>query len=354
MSERCFTCEIVTEYVNLANQFTQDLSASLVGPMTILFVAIAGLWIVIQGLRLMAVQTTLSDFGKEIIFVFMAWVLLVGQGPSLVNEIYQAALSMMGSAASVALKVGSSATANVANEAGASTQLGAGMTALVKAAETGIGAVFEVVDNIGRAATMTNPLPYLYATVLAIPYFLVLVVFFAQVVISIFRIIMVSVLSPYLMLGFGFGWGRGMAVAGIKTLLSSFMVLFGSTAALAVMLYGVNALNIGATSSEESMRDIVGIANPKFMLMLAMGWLGTAFIAEAVGIANSITGSVLSNTAVGVITAGAASTAAILSKPFRAAAGEANAEDAGKLAARVGHYGSRVLDWVKRAKGPYG
>jgi len=138
-------------------------------------------------------------------------------------------------------------------------------------------------------------------------------------VIAIFRIMMLATLSPYLMLGFGFGWGRDMMKSGLRTLVSAFMVLFGATAALAVMLYGVKALNIGDVDPER-IREIASIENPKFLLAVAMGWLGTAFMTEATGMANSISGSSLTNTGVGVITAGASATALALKGSTSAAA----------------------------------
>lgn len=311
--ENCFTGNITSEYVNLANQFTQDLSSALLNPMWLLFMAFAGLWIAIQGLRLSLVQTTLMEVSKELVFVIIAAVLLSGQGPELVNTIYSGALSMMGSAATVALSVGEqSDTAAVA--VNGSVPLDAGMHALVCTAEKGVKQVFYMGSMIAKTASITDPMPWLYALVLVLPYFLVLVVYFSQVVVSIFRVMMIATLSPYLMLGFGFGWGRDMMKAGVKTLLSSFMVLFGATAALAVMIYGISNLDIGDQPTVESVRDMASITDEKFLLALAMGWLGTAFMTEATGIANSISGSVLSNTAAGIITAGATATAMILTK----------------------------------------
>lgn len=301
MSERCFTCEIVTEYVSLANQFTQDLSQALIGPMQILFLSLSGLWIVIQGVRLILLHTTIADVFKEFFFIALAWILLIGEGPGLVNEIYSASLSMMGSAASVALKVGAHGSSIPPSNA----EMGYGLVELVKVNEKGIVSVFNLATALSNSATMTDWSPGIYAFFIALPYFFVLVVYFAQVVVSVFRIIFISIVSPFLLLGFGFVWGRGMAVSGLKTILSSFMVLFGSTAAIAILLYGINKFNIGLPDSQESVRELASYSNPKLLLIISMGWLGTAFMAEAVGIANSITGSVLSNWGVGVITSAA-------------------------------------------------
>ncbi|GAB6051182.1 hypothetical protein JCM17960_19090 [Magnetospira thiophila] len=301
MTGNCFTCEIVTEYVNLANQFTQDLSAVLVDPMQLLFLSLVGLWVVIHGLKMILGQADLAAFGKEFIFVFIAWILLTGQGPDLVNNIYQASLSVMGSAASVALSVGEAGQSSV-QPSGL-----AGMTALVEKAETGIMQVLGLAGQLARKTSLTNTLPIFYAIALVVPYFLLLIVYFSQVVVSIFRIMMLATFSPYLMLGFGFGWGRGMAVSGMRTLISSFMVLFASTAALAVVMYGTTALNVGDPVTFD--QEDLSMNNTALLLAMALGWMGTAFMTEATGLANSISGSALTNTAAGVLTAGIAGTA---------------------------------------------
>lgn len=340
-SVQCLTCDIVSEYVELANGFTQELSAALVEPMQILFLAYVGIWVVVQGYRMVLVKTTIQDIAKEFIYVVIAWILLATTGPDLVNQIFVAALKTMGAAAAVALR-----TANKTQEwpeASAET-IGGGMADLVAAAEEGVTQVFGMATNIAASSAWNNWLPVVYAIVLVVPYFLVLIVYFSQVVVSIFRVTLLATISPFLMLGYGFGWGREMALKGIATLLSAFMVLFGATLALAIMLYGVTSLEVGA---EQSIDGIASLTNPTYMLTLALGWLGTAFMTEATGMANSITGSALSNTAAGIITAGAAATGtglltattkagtAPLTYPLGAAMSGANQAIAGSIADRA-------------------
>ena len=307
--ETCFTCDIVSEYVNLANQFTQDLSQALVPAMWLLFMSLVGLWVVIRGIQLVLVQTTIMDFGKEFIFVIIAAVLLSGQGPELINMIYEASLGTMGSAASIALIVGKHTPI-----AADTTTLGSGMVDLVRTSETAIMKIFGLAWRIAAAWSITTPLMVIYALILIVPYFILWVAYFGQVVVSIFRIMMLATLSPYMMLGFGFGWGRDMAKAGMKAMIAAFIVLFASTAVIAVLLYALDNLGIDGTTSDDGIRALADITNPKFMLAVAMGWLGTAFMTEATGIANSITGSQFTNQAVATIVAGAATTALALGK----------------------------------------
>lgn len=351
----CFTCEIVDEYVTLANGFTQDLSSLLVSPMWTLFLSLAGIWIIVWGYKIILGHGNIAEFGKEFVFVIIASILLSGQGPELVNTIYSASLDIMGSAASVALAVG--------QKGGAGDPTGglAGMPALVKMAEDGVREVFGMAGQIASQGSMMNTLPYIYALALIIPYFLLLVVFFSQVVVSIFRIMMLATFSPYLMLAFAFGWGRGMAMKAISTLLAAFMVLFAASAAVAVVMYGVQSLSVGQPGTID-LQDL-SVTSAKLLLAMALGWMGTAFLTEATGLANSITSSALTNNAAAVITAGAAGTAMGLAKagvklaPAAAggpagmavgwAAGKAM-DGAGATAEAAGYGAGATADYVNR------
>ncbi len=321
MDQTCITCEIVVEYVSLANQFTQNLSEVLLLPMWAIFLAMAGLWIVVHGIKMSVGQGDLGGLAKEFIFVVFAAALMAGQGPGLVNQVYSTALSVMGGATSMVLAAGS-----LGGDLGLETGGGGipgyggienadGMRDLVFTAEHGVYKVFEMSGEIAAQWSMTNPMPILYAILLLLPYALLLIVYFAQVVVSIFRVMMFAALSPILMLGFGFGWGRGMAVTGLRTLFAAFMVLFGATVALAVCLYGVASLDVANAAETGNIRDILSIDNPKLIVAIALGWLGTAFLAEATGMANSIAGSQLTNQAAAVITAGAVATGLALIRP---------------------------------------
>src|SRR3546814_20307906 len=94
-----------------------------------------------------------------------------------------------------------------------------------------------------------------------------------------------------MMFGYGFGWGRPMAYAGIRTMLSAFMVLFGATLALGIMLYGVTRLGITKPTSPDELRNLTSLSKETFLLAPPLGWLGTAFMTKATPLANSTNGS---------------------------------------------------------------
>jgi type IV secretion system protein TrbL len=147
-----------------------------------------------------------------------------------------------------------------------------------------------------------------------VPYFILWVAYFAQVVVTVFRVLMLAALSPYMMLGFAFGWGRKAAVSGIQTLISTFIVLFASTAVVALLLYTLKSLNLDEGMDDKGIRELADITNSKFMLAVALGWMSSAFLAEANGLANSIAQTRLENTAAGIMVAGASGTATALGK----------------------------------------
>ena len=249
----------------------------------------------------MTFRTTIEDIAREFTLLIIAAFLLAGQGPNLVNHLYSASLSMMGSAANVALQVGHH-TAISSNDL---STLGTGMHALTCTVEKGAKLVFKTSSYIAHAGSGLNPMPWVYSLILIFPYFLVVVVYFSLVVLSIFRIQMIAILSPFLMLGFGFPWGRNMLQSGLKALVGTFMVLFGGTAAVAVMLYAVSGLFPHGVPTLQEAENMASIYNEKFLMTLMMGWLGLAFMAEATGMTNSITGTSFTNSASAIISTGA-------------------------------------------------
>ena len=349
--EICITCEVVEQYVSLASDFVDALSQALMFPMWLVFLAMSGIWIVIHGIKMIIGKGDLLGLGHEFVFVFIAALLVGAQGAGLISMVYDVSLSIMGSAARVALSVGATAgTGEVLHPEGMS-----GMVALVRTAEQGVFKVFKLAEAIGGQIAWTNPvMPVIYALLLIIPYFLVLIVYFAQVVVSIFRVMMLAALSPILMMAFGFGWGRGMAQSGIKALIAAFMVLFGASIALAVLLYGATRLGIAQDDMGSRIREIMSLTNPEFLTAVALGWLGTAFMTEATGMANSIAGSQLSNTAIATITGGAVATGLAAGKPAMRGAkavGEAFVgklgQGAGYAGAAVAHHAAKAMDRIK-------
>lgn len=313
----CVSCQVVGDFVKLAGGFTQDLSTTLMPAMWVLLLSVTGLWIVIQGLRLVIHKTTIVDVAYQGVFVILSALLLGGQGPGFVKSIYDAALGTMGAAASMALSVGSAQLAGQVGVDGSGQTIGSGMVALVEQTERGIRHVLSIAWEIAGNAKVTNFfLPAFYALALAVPFIVLIVHYASQVVVSIFRVMMLATLAPFMMLGIGFGWGRDLAMGGVRSVIAAFLVLFASTGAISLVLYAVtkiDALNKAGVSG----RDLTDTSNPEFwayLLAVVLGWAGIAFLVEATGIANSLTGSLFSSAGAGMLTAGVVGTGAFLGK----------------------------------------
>ena len=313
----CFTCPIVNEYVELAGNFTENLSETLIPAMWIAFGSLASFWIVIQGIKIILGSLDVGSFAREFIYIIIAAGLLAGQGPELVNGLYTASLSTVSGAAATVLSAGALADetgVSIENTAASGTSKIAnldGMTALVEAAEKGIFKVFKMVEVLIESSSGWRPNvgAFVTAVLILLPYALLLIVYFAQVVVTIFRVMAICALSPIIMLMVGFNFSRGMFVTALRTLFASFMVLYGATIALAVCLYGVASMDIAAEPfNEREIELFLDWSNPRLWVTIMLGWLGTAFMAEATSIANSISSANLTNQAAAIITAGTTAT----------------------------------------------
>ncbi|NVK20555.1 MAG: hypothetical protein HWE30_17825 [Methylocystaceae bacterium] len=338
----CVLDETVDAYIKLADNFSNDIGAVLTEPMQTMFLSICGLWIVIQGLRAVMGFISPIDILKEFTFVCIAWFLLNIKGIDLVNQIFTVTLDLIGSGASVVMK--SAATHNPG--VGEFQPVGkSGMTALVCYTEQAMQTVWGVGVTIGKQATLTNWFaPALYALALILPYLLVVVIYGSKTLVTIFRCVFLSTIAPYLMLAFGFGFFRGEAINGLRTLMASFLVFLAATISVAILVYGV--VDVGKDIQKEILaaKEGISIFNSKYLMVLFLGWAGSALLTESIGLANSITNTSLSNTAAGVMTAGVVGTGLSLAQKAAGPAGWAASAlgvDPGKAVAK--HLGNKAM-----------
>lgn len=336
LAKKCWSCEPLQKYVDLSQSFSENLDSALRDPMLILFLALCGLWIVVSGLKLALRMTEQTAIIKDLAYITITGVLLGSQSAGLVSTVYSSALDVMGGA-----------SAAVFGFAGGEVKSSGytGLVALAANGEQAVTIVFQAAGALADAGGPTNLHYYIYAIVLVVPYFLLVVAYSSQVVVAIFRATMVAVFSPFLFMAFAFGWGRGMAMSGAKTLLSAVLVLFASTAALALCIYGVTALQLRPNGLlGDKIIDFANVSNPAFLVILFLGWAGTALMAEGTSIANSIAQTALTNAAAGIMTAGVSASAMMGMKKAGQAAGPA-----GNLAAGAASAGSKGFFWGQSA-----
>lgn len=314
----CWTCGPLKQYVALSKSFADNLSSTLHEPMLILFASLATLWIVLSGIRLALKMTDQYAIVKDFIFVSITGVLLGSQATGLIAYIYGTAIDIMGAS--------SAAVFSLAGTVQQTTGQESGLVALAANAEQAVATVFQAASAVAKHGALYQPQYYIYALLLVLPYFLLIVAYSSQVVVAIFRAVMVAVFAPFLFMGFAFNWGRGMAMAGAKTLLASVLVLFACTAALSLCIYGVKGLTVTSTNLVgNDIADFASITNPHFLVILFLGWAGTALMAEGTSFANSIAQTALTNAAAGIMTAGISASAMLAGRRGVPLAGNAAA-----------------------------
>ncbi len=312
IADACWTCKPLSAYVKIAGDFSEKLGETLQEPMFIFFASLCGLWIVISGFKLLLKMTNRDDLIKDVVYITIAGVLLGSTGQSVISYVYTAAIEIMGASSGMIFSLAVKAQANEYT----------GLVSLAYNGEKAVVKVFQAALAIAGAGDWYDLPKYIYAVVLVLPFFLLIVSYSCQVVVSIFRATMIGVFAPFLFMAFAFGWGRDMAKAGAKTLLASVLVLFASTAALSMTIYGItNGVAVDPTSlTGDDLNEFASITNPQFLVILFLGWAGTALMTEGTSIANSISQTALTNAAAGVMTSVVAVAAYMATKKARMAA----------------------------------
>ncbi|WP_175617057.1 type IV secretion system protein [Insolitispirillum peregrinum] len=265
-----------------ASDFTGNLTEALMPAMLALFMPLAGCWVVVTGIRLLvepgAVKGTIA---RDLFIMLLASVLLSGQANGLITDAYTASLDVIAGAAATAFDVAG----------GKPVEGYEGMSALIAAMESAIQAVLEVAEGITTEGGWSNWVPYLLAALLVFPFILMVVIYLAHVVVALFRIVSITAMVPLLALFLGFSWGRQMAVAGIKGVIGSGLVLYTCTLAMALSVQGVTSLKF--PTAEDNLGEFASFSNPEMLMAIAMGFLGIAMMREATGLANMISGLLL-------------------------------------------------------------
>lgn len=294
----CFSCGALEQYSQQATDYASHVAEALQTPMVTLFAAVSAMWIVIQGYRLVLGTIDLKGVGVDMI----CW-MFAGAGlsntPALIQGVYTGALEVMSGSARAAFTAG-----------GASLESGGydGITLLALNAEMAVGKVFWVGQALISQSAMIDIMPKVIGVLLVIPYFVFVSLYVAQVVIAVFRVMVVATFSPFLMLCAAFKETRGMAAAGVRVLVSTILVLFACTVAISMAIYGVVSIKIPETSAEWD--AFASFSNPQLLAIIILGWIGTGLMLEATSVANSIAGTMLSNGGALMMAGGVAASAA--------------------------------------------
>lgn len=326
---KCFLKDTMDVYVDLSEGFSAGVGSNITAGMTALFIGLATLWVMYTIILIALGRKNPQEIAIEVICIIIAGVVLQNNMVSIVSQGFTAIMDLVGNGASMVFKaaVGPNNAASISGEGG--------MTGLVCSTEQSLKTVFGIGMDIFNKANALDLHYYLYAILLVLPYILIFVLYVSKTVVTIFRALFIATIFPYLIMAFGSGFLRAQFKAGFNTLIATFLVFMAATISVGLTIYGVNLLATMITIEKE-----ISILNEQYLVILILGWAGSALMTEGIGLANSITGSSLSNTAAGVMTAGVMGTgAAVASKamsPAKMAMGAAGGV-AGVAASTAAH-----------------
>ena len=306
----CATCDVVQVYEKNAREFVEALTVVLSSGMLKIFIAVVGLWLMVQGIKMILGRADLASLCRETFFVIVAGG-LIADGTGLVMIIYKMAIGTMTAAASAVLIAAGNVSG--ADWTADGTDHYSGVTLLVFASERGFMKVLDVGFELWKSFSVGNLTGPLTGVLIIIPWFLLIVVYFSQVMVTIFRVAVLAGLSHFIMLGIGFQWSQGMVWKGLKSLIAAGLVLYGATLAIGICLFAVTSLDLDTR--------MVGIDGGSFFtgpgfLAVILGIMGTVFVTEATGIANSIAESQFTNTAAATMAGSAVGASMYMAKKF--------------------------------------
>ncbi|MBN2752327.1 MAG: hypothetical protein JXQ84_06430 [Rhodospirillaceae bacterium] len=344
LSTNCFTCEPLSQYIDLVNSFVDKLSAALINPILIIFSSLVGLWVVVVALKLVVGMVDVKKIGHDFIYITISCFLLGGQSLGLVSYIFNLSMDIMGGASEIAFSVVSVENKSTGYD---------GIVHLAATASLAVAKVIQVASVLVREGSLYNPQYFLYAFILVAPFFVFVVSYAFQVIVAIFRLVMYAVLSTFFAMSYAFDWGRGLASSTGKGLLGSIVVLFACSVALALTISGVNEISIDPVSiSSGELDEFASISNPRFLAILFLGIIGSALMTEGTSLVNSCMQTMFSNAAAGIMTAGASAVAVMTSKKMNPLTmGSRYADAAQNIGKNIGGYAAMGSHAMSATKG---
>ena len=301
----CLTCPVVGKFGDITHELLGKLAIILQVGMVNIFIMAFPLWFVFAIFQTAIGESSIQKIIRDFIYAIIAFILLKVYGSDIVGGLYKLSLDIIGSTAQLTFIHGEPAVHPESQSYSVS-----GIVNLVYTVEMAVKSVFLLGWNLILKASGFIDTIVISVCVFAglfIPYFGILAVFFSKVLIAMFRVMMLAIFAPLIMFCFAFNWGRSMAASAAKTLFSALLIIFACTASMALLIYGANVI---ADEFDFTQGLDLNKVWPQIFILAMLGWAGIAFMLDAVGIANSLSGSVLSNLGAGMLTAGMGSMAA--------------------------------------------
>ena len=364
----CLSCDLVGSYEGIALNFVSHLSEAMIPSLNLLFISAATLWIVIQGFRLvMAATHPLELFRQFVIIALAHGILFTEYEQGLFKLLFVTTLELATNAAAFILNTAWSAS-NIDSQAAFSQWQvkdpnlpgeAPRLMHLMARTEQGFLSVMRTAATLAEVTKWYQFHNWGYIALLLLPYGLMLIMYLGHIIIAVLRVMIISAFMPILIIFIGFNFFRDKAINAFAGLLSSILILFGATLGVALIMFAVSSLDL--RTLEEADIGTVTFWSKDYMAAMLLGWIGPVVLAETVGIANSITGSVFSNTSLGIWTAGVSGTlmkgAQLGSRGLSAGgkvAGKGVGGAAGALAQAAAGSPERVAELMAKYKGQTG
>lgn len=345
--EGCFSCPLFDSFSTTAAAWVEKTSVVMIDPMWNLFLAVCGVWVVVCGLKMFIGKLKPEKFSVDVFFVIIAATLLKSNEEGLIRALFEVSLEVIAGASTVIFQ------AAIDSEMLGKTAFYKGISRLIYAAEISFQkGPFQTAIAILNTFSMTNILSFVKALFILLPYTFLLGLYAIQAVVAVATVMIISALSPFLALGFGFDFFRSMAWDGFRTLIGAAISLFSCTVVLSAIVFATRHLTRRTEAGEidiKALESSTEWSDPIFLGTVFLGIIGSGLMTHSISIANSIAKSALSNTAAGVMAAQIGGIGAMAFKASRTTLG-AVANPVGTAAQVAGKF-SRGMDALQGGEG---
>ncbi len=338
--DNCILCGVAESFFDKSEKFVEAISLAFISDFQIIFASATILWLTLQGIEIASGRKeAMQVFLKESPNIFIAWALLYLNPNGTILLIFNLVNEIM---TGISIKV---------FEVGGVPVAGAGLAGLINSVEEGVNKILDISLDILSTTGILDPIiPLIMSGLLILPYALILIAYLSQIIVSLFRLIVLALFAPFLFLAYGFGFTQDMTKTGIKTTIATIMVMTSSTLCVSMLFFIVDSLKIHDGNFKVQWSD------PDLQLAILAGWAFTALLAEGTSLANSLAQSSLTNAAAGLMSAGMGMAGLgamkVGANPISTAkdiAGKALGTDAGKFAgATAGTLGKGAMYLAKQ------
>lgn len=283
--EQCFSCSVATSYIDNASDSLSGLLTVLQDPLTQIFIAIASIWVVAQGVRLYLGRADMDDLTEKFFFVLVGFGALQGMNEGVVEQIFQTSVNAM-------FGVSSEIIGNNYNQDPASSAAN-----LIGAVETAFQVPINMAQALISSASWTQVFAALvFAAALIVPFVMMLILYVKYCAVGLFRITLVCLFLPFIIVMSAFPFGRTTWQSAVSAVLESILTLMSVTLIFALVIKAIQGPLDSTTqfSAQEILNDQLG----HYVMAVVLAWCGWFLIMEGQLFAKALSGrafSIISN-----------------------------------------------------------